>query len=124
MLDEIFEEEEELATFDEELLLEETWPRVAVIELLVLGVLAVEEVLPAEELFTVEDVFLLLVLEDFAEDLTEDDVVLIAEDLVLDVLVAELRMHAHAFVTWDAERPGTGELVLEASAHQLQKGVV
>lgn len=125
MLDETFEEEGELAIFDEELLLEEeeTLPRVAVIELFVLEVLAAE-VLAVAELFTVDDVFLLLVVDDLVDDFTEDEVVLTADDLVLDVLDAELRMHLQAFVTWDAERPGTGELVREASAHQLQKGVV
>lgn len=113
MLDETFEEEEELAIFDEELLLEEeeTLPRVAVIELFVLEVLAVE-VLAVAELFTdddvflllvvddlVDDVFLLLVLDDLVDDLAEDEVVLTANDLVLDVLDAELRMHLQAFVT-------------------------
>ena len=100
MLDETFEEEGELAIFDEELLLEEeeTLPRVAVIELFVLEVLAVE-VLAVAELFTDDDVFLLLVLDDLADDFTEDEVVLTADDLVLDVLVAELRMHLQAFVT-------------------------
>lgn len=101
MLDETFEEEGELAIFDEELLLEEveeTLPRVAVIELFVLEVLAVE-VLAVAELFTVDDVFLLLVLDDLADDFTEDEVVLTTEDLMLDVLDAELRMHLQAFVT-------------------------
>lgn len=100
MLDETFEEEGELAIFDEELLLEEeeTLPRVAVIELFVLEVLTVE-VLAVAELFTDDDVFLLLVLDDLVDDFTEDEVVLTADDLVLDVLVAELRMHLQAFVT-------------------------
>ncbi|CAD0032199.1 unnamed protein product [Aureobasidium pullulans] len=114
MLDDTFDEEGELAIFDEELLLEEveeTLPRVAVIELFVLEVLAVE-VLAVAELFTdddvflllvvdalVDDVFLLVVLDDLADDFTEDEVVLTADDLVLDVLVAELRMHLQAFVT-------------------------
>ena len=101
MLDETFEEEGELAIFDEELLLEEveeTLPRVAVIELFVLEVLAVE-VLAVAELFTDDDVFLLLVLDDLADDFTEDEVVLTTEDLMLDVLDAELRMHLQAFVT-------------------------
>lgn len=93
--------EEEMAAFDDELFRaeEETWPRVAVTEDLVL------------ELLTLEDDTLLEVLEAFAEDVAEDleedfdedfaalEVVLTAEDLVLDVLVAELRMHLHAFVT-------------------------
>jgi hypothetical protein len=98
-LDETFEEG--LAAFDDELFRadEETWPRVAVTEDLVL------------ELLTLEDDTLLEVLEAFAEDVAEDleedfdedfaalEVVLTAEDLVLDVLVAELKMHLHAFVT-------------------------
>lgn len=99
-LDESFDEE--LAAFvDDELFAaeEEIWPRVAVVEALVL------------ELLTLEDDALLEVLEsfvedntedlgeDFDEDFAEDEVVLTADDLVLDVLVAELKMHLHAFVT-------------------------
>ena len=130
-LDETFDEEltafdEALAAFDDELFAteEETWPRVAVIELLVLELLTLED----ETLLEVLEIFV----EDDAEDLEEDfdedfaavEVVLTADDLVLDVLVAELKMHLHAFVTWDADRPGMGELVLVSAAHQLQKGVV
>lgn len=99
ILDELFDEE--LAAFDDELFADEeaTWPRVAVVEALVL------------ELLTLEDDTLLEVLESFVEDDTEDleedfdedfdalDVVLTADDLMLDELVAELKMHLHAFVT-------------------------
>jgi hypothetical protein len=120
ILDDIFEEE--LATCDDELFRtdEETWPRVAVMEGLVL------------ELWTLEDEILLDVLESFAEDDTEDfdedfaelDVVLTVDALALDVLVTELKMHVHALETCDADRPGIGELVLVSAAHHLQKGVV
>jgi hypothetical protein len=119
-LDETFEEE--LATCDDELFKtdEETWPRVAVMDGLVL------------ELLMLEDETLLDVLESFAEDDTEAfdedftvlEVVLTVDALVLDVLVAELKIHLHALDTWDADRPGTGELVLVSAAHHLQKGVV
>jgi len=118
-LDETFDEE--LAAFDDELFAteEETWPRVAVIELLTLDDEPLLEVL---EIFVEDDAEDLE--EDFDEDFAAVEVVLTADDLVLDVLVAELKMHLHAFVTWDADRPGTGELVLVSAAHQLQKGVV
>lgn len=99
-LDEAFDEE--LAAFEEDELFaaeEATWPRVAVVEALVL------------ELLTLEDDTLLEVLDSFVEDDTEDleedfdedfaevEVVLTADDLVLDVLVAELKIHLHALVT-------------------------
>jgi hypothetical protein len=107
--------EEELATFDDELFRaeEEAWPRVAVTEGLVL------------ELLALEDDFLLEVLESFVEDFDEDFAeaeVALTDDAL--VLVAVLKMHLHALDTWDADRPGIGELVLVSAAHHLQKGVV
>jgi len=123
-LDETFDEE--LAAFDDELFAaeEETWPRVAVAEALVLELLTLEDetLLEVLEIFVEDDAEALE--EDLDEDFAAVEVVLTADDLVLDVLVAELKMHLHAFVTWDADRPGTGELVLVSAAHQLQKGVV
>lgn len=59
------------------------------------------------ELVTLEDDTLLDVLESFAEDdteafdedLTELELVLTVDTLVLDVLVVELKMHLHALDT-------------------------
>jgi hypothetical protein len=114
-LDETFEEE--LATEDELFRAEaEAWPRVAVTEGLVLEL----------ELLTLEDDCLLEAVETFEEDLEADfaEVVVALTDDALVLDVAVLKIHVHALDTWDADRPGIGELVLVSAAHHLQKGVV
>ena len=89
--DELFDEE--LMTFDDELFTAEgaTWPRVAVTEVLVLELLMLDEDFLLELLETF--------LEDVADDFAEVETTLTVDACLLDVLVAELRMHLHAFVT-------------------------
>lgn len=84
--------------------LAESWPRTAVI-------------------FELEEICVLLVLALVLVALTEtvDDLVL---DCDVEVLDAEFRIHRQALVTWDADRPGTGEFVLVSCAHHVQKGEV
>lgn len=98
-LDEDFDEE--LAAFDDELFAaeEETWPRIAVVEALVLELLTLEDdaLLEVLESFVDDDTEALE--EDFDEDFAALEAILTADDLVLDVLVAEFKMHLHAFVT-------------------------
>jgi hypothetical protein len=108
--------EGDMTTVDDELFKaeEEAWPRVAVTEGLVLELLTLNVL----ETFAEDDT------EDFDEDFAELEVVLTVNALVLDVLVAELKMHVQALETCDADRPGIGELVLVSAAHHLQKGVV